>query len=68
VIATESSSSRTRCSTRRKSRRSFIGPFARLRPGSELAEGVHLGNFVETKKTKVGKGSKATTSPTSATR
>ena len=39
--------------------RSFIGPFARLRPGSELAEGVHLGNFVETKKTKVGKGSKA---------
>jgi bifunctional UDP-N-acetylglucosamine pyrophosphorylase / glucosamine-1-phosphate N-acetyltransferase len=36
-----------------------IGPFARLRPGSELAEGVHLGNFVETKKTRIGKGSKA---------
>ncbi len=36
-----------------------IGPYARLRPGSELAEGVHVGNFVETKKTKLGKGSKA---------
>ncbi len=38
---------------------SFIGPFARLRPGTELGDGVHLGNFVETKKTKMGKGSKA---------
>jgi bifunctional UDP-N-acetylglucosamine pyrophosphorylase/glucosamine-1-phosphate N-acetyltransferase len=37
----------------------FIGPFARLRPGSELAEGVHLGNFVETKKSRLGKGTKA---------
>ena len=36
-----------------------IGPFARLRPGTELAEGVHLGNFVETKKARIGKGSKA---------
>jgi bifunctional UDP-N-acetylglucosamine pyrophosphorylase/glucosamine-1-phosphate N-acetyltransferase len=36
-----------------------IGPFARLRPGTELAEGVHVGNFVETKKTKLGRGSKA---------
>ena len=36
-----------------------IGPFARLRPGTELAEGVHIGNFVETKKTKLGHGSKA---------
>jgi len=36
-----------------------IGPFARLRPGSELGEGVHIGNFVETKKTVLGKGSKA---------
>jgi bifunctional UDP-N-acetylglucosamine pyrophosphorylase/glucosamine-1-phosphate N-acetyltransferase len=35
-----------------------IGPFARLRPGTELAEGAKVGNFVETKKTKVGKGSK----------
>ena len=36
-----------------------IGPFARLRPGTELAAGVHIGNFVETKKTTLGKGSKA---------
>ena len=39
--------------------RCVLGPFARLRPKSELAEGVHLGNFVETKKAKIGKGSKA---------
>jgi bifunctional UDP-N-acetylglucosamine pyrophosphorylase / glucosamine-1-phosphate N-acetyltransferase len=37
----------------------IIGPYARLRPGTELAEGVHVGNFVETKKTRLGKGSKA---------
>jgi bifunctional UDP-N-acetylglucosamine pyrophosphorylase/glucosamine-1-phosphate N-acetyltransferase len=36
-----------------------IGPYARLRPGTDLAEGVHVGNFVETKKTRMGKGSKA---------
>jgi bifunctional UDP-N-acetylglucosamine pyrophosphorylase/glucosamine-1-phosphate N-acetyltransferase len=36
-----------------------IGPFARLRPGTELAEGVHIGNFVETKQTSLGRGSKA---------
>ena len=36
-----------------------IGPFARLRPGTVLADGVHVGNFVETKKTTLGKGSKA---------
>ncbi len=36
-----------------------IGPFARLRPGTELAAGVHVGNFVETKKARLGKGSKA---------
>ena len=36
-----------------------IGPFARLRPGTELAEGVHVGNFVETKKARLGRGSKA---------
>jgi bifunctional UDP-N-acetylglucosamine pyrophosphorylase / glucosamine-1-phosphate N-acetyltransferase len=39
--------------------RCILGPFARLRPGSDLAEGVHLGNFVETKKASIGKGSKA---------
>ncbi len=36
-----------------------IGPFARLRPGTDLAEGVHIGNFVETKKARLGPGSKA---------
>lgn len=36
-----------------------IGPFARLRPGTELAEGTHVGNFVETKKARLGPGSKA---------
>jgi bifunctional UDP-N-acetylglucosamine pyrophosphorylase/glucosamine-1-phosphate N-acetyltransferase len=36
-----------------------IGPYARLRPGTELADGVHVGNFVETKKARLGKGSKA---------
>lgn len=36
-----------------------IGPFARLRPGTQLAENVHIGNFVETKKAILGKGSKA---------
>src|SRR4029453_10378866 len=36
-----------------------IGPFAHLRPGTELAADVHVGNFVETKKTRMGRGSKA---------
>ncbi len=36
-----------------------IGPFARLRPGTELADEVHVGNFVEIKKAKLGKGAKA---------
>jgi bifunctional UDP-N-acetylglucosamine pyrophosphorylase/glucosamine-1-phosphate N-acetyltransferase len=36
-----------------------IGPFARLRPGTELASGVHVGNFVEVKKSSIGENSKA---------
>jgi bifunctional UDP-N-acetylglucosamine pyrophosphorylase/glucosamine-1-phosphate N-acetyltransferase len=36
-----------------------IGPFAHLRPASEIGEDAHVGNFVETKKTKLGKGAKA---------
>jgi bifunctional UDP-N-acetylglucosamine pyrophosphorylase/glucosamine-1-phosphate N-acetyltransferase len=36
-----------------------IGPFSHLRPNTVLAEDVHIGNFVETKKTTIGKGSKA---------
>ncbi|SMF16027.1 UDP-N-acetylglucosamine pyrophosphorylase [Alteromonadaceae bacterium Bs31] len=35
-----------------------VGPYARLRPGSKLAEGARIGNFVETKKALIGKGSK----------
>ena len=37
----------------------IIGPFARLRPGAELAAEVHIGNFVEVKKSYMGRGSKA---------
>ena len=36
-----------------------VGPYSRLRPGTEIGEGAHVGNFVETKKIKLGKGSKA---------
>ncbi len=35
-----------------------VGPFARLRPGTELCKNAKIGNFVETKKTLVGEGSK----------
>lgn len=35
-----------------------IGPFARVRPGTHLHKGAKLGNFVETKKTDIGEGSK----------
>jgi bifunctional UDP-N-acetylglucosamine pyrophosphorylase/glucosamine-1-phosphate N-acetyltransferase len=36
-----------------------IGPFAHLRPQSSVGEDAHVGNFVELKKTTMGKGSKA---------
>jgi bifunctional UDP-N-acetylglucosamine pyrophosphorylase/glucosamine-1-phosphate N-acetyltransferase len=36
-----------------------VGPFARLRPGTELGENVHIGNFVEVKKSFLGAGTKA---------
>lgn len=36
-----------------------VGPFARLRPGTVLEDGVHVGNFVETKKARLRKGTKA---------
>jgi bifunctional UDP-N-acetylglucosamine pyrophosphorylase/glucosamine-1-phosphate N-acetyltransferase len=39
--------------------RAIIGPFAHMRPGTRLSADVHLGNFVETKKTSIGRGSKA---------
>ncbi|GAA5132339.1 bifunctional UDP-N-acetylglucosamine diphosphorylase/glucosamine-1-phosphate N-acetyltransferase GlmU [Alloalcanivorax gelatiniphagus] len=35
-----------------------VGPFARLRPGTELAARARVGNFVETKKSRIGEGSK----------
>ncbi|WP_197053881.1 bifunctional UDP-N-acetylglucosamine diphosphorylase/glucosamine-1-phosphate N-acetyltransferase GlmU [Chitinibacter sp. ZOR0017] len=37
---------------------SLIGPYARLRPGAELAAEVHIGNFVEVKKSTIAQGSK----------
>jgi bifunctional UDP-N-acetylglucosamine pyrophosphorylase / glucosamine-1-phosphate N-acetyltransferase len=36
-----------------------IGPFAHLRPGSEIGRDAHVGNFVETKNAKLGNGAKA---------
>ena len=39
--------------------RAIVGPFSRLRPGSTIEEEAHVGNFVETKKTVLGKGAKA---------
>lgn len=36
-----------------------VGPYARMRPGTRLADHVHVGNFVETKATEIGDGSKA---------
>src|SRR5688572_373274 len=36
-----------------------VGPFARLRPGAQLAEDVHIGNFVEIKASRLGPASKA---------
>ena len=36
-----------------------IGPYARLRPGADIGEDAHIGNFVEVKKSIVGKGAKA---------
>ena len=37
----------------------IVGPFARLRPGADIGEDAHIGNFVEVKKVTVGKGAKA---------
>ena len=37
----------------------LIGPFARLRPGADLGEEVHIGNFVEVKNSTMAKGAKA---------
>jgi bifunctional UDP-N-acetylglucosamine pyrophosphorylase/glucosamine-1-phosphate N-acetyltransferase len=37
----------------------LLGPYSHLRPGSEIGEGAHVGNFVETKKARLGPGAKA---------
>ena len=37
----------------------LLGPYAHLRPGSDIGEQAHVGNFVETKKVRMGRGSKA---------
>ena len=47
----------SRAPTHRRGAR--IGPFARLRPGAELADDVHIGNFVEVKNSRVVAGAKA---------
>jgi bifunctional UDP-N-acetylglucosamine pyrophosphorylase/glucosamine-1-phosphate N-acetyltransferase len=39
--------------------RCVVGPYARLRPGTVLEEGAHVGNFVEMKKARLGRGAKA---------
>jgi bifunctional UDP-N-acetylglucosamine pyrophosphorylase / glucosamine-1-phosphate N-acetyltransferase len=39
--------------------RAQVGPFAHIRPESDLGEEAHVGNFVETKKTRIGRGAKA---------
>jgi bifunctional UDP-N-acetylglucosamine pyrophosphorylase/glucosamine-1-phosphate N-acetyltransferase len=37
----------------------LVGPYARLRPGAQLADDVHVGNFVEVKASTLGRGAKA---------
>ncbi len=37
----------------------IVGPYARLRPGADIGQDAHIGNFVEVKKVKIGKGAKA---------
>jgi len=43
----------------RVERGAIIGPFAHLRPGTDLGPNVHIGNFVEAKEAKLGEGTKA---------
>ena len=40
-------------------RNALLGPYAHLRPGSDIGEDAHVGNFVETKNIRLGRGSKA---------
>ena len=60
AVGARTRSRRSRTSRGRRSARNCrIGPFARLRPGAELADDVHIGNFVEVKASTLGEGSKA---------
>jgi bifunctional UDP-N-acetylglucosamine pyrophosphorylase / glucosamine-1-phosphate N-acetyltransferase len=43
----------------RAAKGAVLGPYSHLRAGSDIGEGAHVGNFVETKKVRLGKGSKA---------
>ena len=43
----------------RVSEGAILGPYSHLRPGSDIGPGAHVGNFVETKKAKLGRGAKA---------
>lgn len=43
----------------RVARGALLGPYSHLRPGSDIGEDAHVGNFVETKKARLGSGSKA---------
>jgi bifunctional UDP-N-acetylglucosamine pyrophosphorylase/glucosamine-1-phosphate N-acetyltransferase len=43
----------------RVAKNAVVGPFAHLRPEADIGEGAHIGNFVEVKKSRIGKGSKA---------
>jgi bifunctional UDP-N-acetylglucosamine pyrophosphorylase/glucosamine-1-phosphate N-acetyltransferase len=47
------------CDSAKVGTRAIVGPFSRLRPAAVLEEGAHVGNFVELKKTRLGKGAKA---------
>jgi bifunctional UDP-N-acetylglucosamine pyrophosphorylase / glucosamine-1-phosphate N-acetyltransferase len=40
-------------------RGALVGPYARLRPGADIGEDAHIGNFVEVKNAKIEKGAKA---------
>jgi bifunctional UDP-N-acetylglucosamine pyrophosphorylase / glucosamine-1-phosphate N-acetyltransferase len=46
-------------STAQVAKGALIGPYSHLRPESEIGEGAHVGNFVETKKSRLGAGAKA---------
>jgi bifunctional N-acetylglucosamine-1-phosphate-uridyltransferase/glucosamine-1-phosphate-acetyltransferase GlmU-like protein len=58
VVGADAGISRTVAVEARIGARATVGPFAYLRPGTDLAEGVHIGTYVELKKAAVGEGTK----------